>query len=365
MVTRLQFIRTGLALGGVPLAGCGASGSGGGYEATVKNIWQPTVPPIGGNLGVQRELVRLATLAPSGHNTQCWKFQIASNAITILPDLTRRTPVVDPDDHHLFVSLGCALENMAQASMAFGLKAQAQLNASTNAIHVSLDPTQAFASPLYQAINKRQCTRGLFDGQPLDTQELKALEVAGAGNGVRVMLLTAKPDMEKILEFVMQGNTTQLSDAAFVKELKQWIRFGAGEAVKTGDGLYSITSGNLSGPRWLGSPLFDLMISDKSENEKCARQIRSSAGIAVFISSVNDKTHWIEAGRCYERFALQATSMGIRNAMLNQPVEVPAMRQQLAGFLGTGGGRPDLVLRFGRGPLMPQSLRRAVAEVLM
>jgi hypothetical protein len=26
----------------------------------------------------------------------------------ILPDLSRRCPAVDPDDHHLFVSLGCA-----------------------------------------------------------------------------------------------------------------------------------------------------------------------------------------------------------------------------------------------------------------
>ncbi|MGH1559991.1 hypothetical protein ACRAWD_24530 [Caulobacter segnis] len=34
-------------------------------------------------------------------------------AIEILPDLSRRTPVVDPDDHHLFVSLGCALETPA------------------------------------------------------------------------------------------------------------------------------------------------------------------------------------------------------------------------------------------------------------
>ncbi len=118
-------------------------------------------------------------------------------------------------------------------------------------------------------------------------------------------------------------------------------------------------------PHWLGSPMFDIMFKAKSENDKYAEQTRSSAGIAVFISNVDNKTHWIEAGRCYERFALQATSMGIRNAMLNQTVEVPALRQKLGDFLGLKAGRPDLVVRFGRGAKMPQSLRRDVRAVLV
>ena len=52
-------------------------------------------------LTLSRELVRQATLAASSHNTQPWKFRVAEQSITILPDFTRRTPVVDPDDHHL------------------------------------------------------------------------------------------------------------------------------------------------------------------------------------------------------------------------------------------------------------------------
>lgn len=47
------------------------------------------------------ELVRMATLAANGHNTQPWKFRLDAAGISILPDLSRRTAVVDPDDHHL------------------------------------------------------------------------------------------------------------------------------------------------------------------------------------------------------------------------------------------------------------------------
>lgn len=74
-------------------------------------------------------------------------------------------------------------------------------------------------------------------------------------------------------------------------------------------------------------------------------------------------THWVEAGRCYERFALQAAALGIRNAMLNQPVEVLALRPQFANLLEIGGRRADLVVRFGRGPEMPKSLRRPLLAV--
>ena len=38
--------------------------------------------------------------------------------------------------------------------------------------------------------------------------------------------------------------------------------------------------------------------------------------------------------------------------------------RQFARMLGLGERRPDMLLRFGRGPLLPRSLRRPVAEVL-
>jgi hypothetical protein len=369
MLTRQTFLRAGVGLTGASLAlpliqACSPMTSET-YPDAVQRIWHPASVVPADQAALQRELVRYATLAPSGHNTQCWKFRVEPGSISILPDFTRRTPVVDPDDHHLFVSLGCALENMAQASLANGLKSLPQFDAAKDILTVKLDPTAAMKSPLFDALTDRQCTRGPYDGRPLSSTELNTLELAGTGNGVRVVLFTDNPEIEKLLELVLEGNTAQVTDPAFIKELKHWLRFGASEAVQAGDGLYSATSGNPSVPRWVGSPMFDMMFSAKSENDKYAAQVRSSAGIAVFVSEVNDKAHWIEAGRCYERFALQATAIGVRNAMLNQAVEVPAQRQQLADYLGLKNGRPDLVVRFGRGAKMPQSLRRRIEDVLI
>jgi len=180
-----------------------------------------------------------------------------------------------------------------------------------------------------------------------------------------MLLLTERAVMERTLDYVVQGNIAQVADAAFVKELKTWIRFNGADAVRTGDGLYSVTTGNPNIPAWIGDLVFGWIFTAKGENDKAARQVRSSAGIAVFVGQSADKAHWVEVGRCYERFALQATALGIRNAFLNQPVEVRSIRPQFGAAMGLADQRPDLVVRFGRGPAMPSSLRRPVQAVMV
>ncbi len=369
MITRRQFAVSAHCLAAAPLllSGCSQETAVDGYEAVAARTWQLGQETGLAGTALHQELVRHATLAPSSHNTQCWKFAIegGGRSITVLPDLARRCPAVDPDDHHLFVSLGCATENLIQAALAHGLKGDAQFDPVIDAVRVTLEPTQARTTPLYTAIPLRQCTRGNYDGAPLSGEELALLERAGSSDKVRLLLLTERPAMEQTLDYVMQGNTAQLADAAFVKELKAWIRFNGADAVGTRDGLYSVCTGNPNIPAWIGDLAFRWIVTPKGENDKAAQQVRSSAGIAVFVGQTADKAHWVEVGRCYERFALQATALGIRNAFLNQPVEVAALRPPFASALGLTGQRPDLVVRFGRGPLLPRSLRRPVEAVLV
>ncbi len=365
--TRRQFVHCAPAIlgGSVVLSACTQSTDADNYKAVAAQTWR--LGALGGLEGaaLSKELVRYATLAPSSHNTQCWKFAVADKAITILPDLSRRTPAVDPDDHHLFVSLGCAAENLVHAALAHGLAADVRFDAASDAVRVTLAPTQARTSPLFKAIAQRQCTRGDYDGNPLSNRDLRLLEVAGTADGVRVLLLTERSRVEQVLDHVIQGNTAQMADPAFVRELKTWIRFNSADALRTGDGLFSAASGNPSIPRWIGELAFGLFFTPKSENDKYARHIRSSAGIAVFVGQAADKANWVQVGRCYERFALQATALGIRNGFLNQPVEVPSLRSPFAAAIDLAGQRPDLVVRFGRGPSLPPSLRRPVQAVLV
>ncbi len=335
------------------------------HADAARATWHHTEGQLRDALALQRDLVRYATLAPSSHNTQCWRFGLGEGRISVFPDLSRRCPAVDPDDHHLYVSLGCAVENLVQAAAAKGLRGEASFDVSADVVNVALSPMTPFRSALFDAIPQRQCTRAEYDGKPVSTGDVTLLERAGTGEGVRIVIFTEPRRMEQILEYVMRGNSSQMADAAFMAELKTWVRFNGRDAVEAGDGLYSAASGNPTVPRWLGSTFMSVLLSAKSENVKYAAQIRSSSGVAVLVSTASDKTHWVEAGRCYERFALQATALGMRNAMLNQPVEVTTLRPEFASYLGLTSERPDLVVRFGYGPETPRSLRRAVNAVLI
>jgi len=364
---RRLFVTAGSAWLGATavLPGCAGADAPDSYEALAARTWRTATPGSLAGAALQQELVHCATLAPSSHNTQCWKFAMEDKAITVLPDLQRRCPAVDPDDHHLFVSLGCAAENLVQAARAHGLMAEPLFDATRGGVRVRLEPSRAQASPLYQAIAARQSTRADYDGKPLSSHELGLLQAAGTSDGVRVVMLTERSVIERTLEYIVQSNTAQMADPAFVRELRDWIRFSASEAARAGDGLYSASSGNPSIPSWVGNLAFRWVFTPDGENDKYARQVRSSAGLAVFVGAVEDKAHWVDVGRSYERFALQATALGIRTAFLNQPVEVAAIRPQFASAIGLAGQRPDLVVRFGRGPLLPVSLRRPVPSVLV
>jgi len=311
------------------------------------------------------EFVRYATLAANGHNTQPWQFAIAPGLITIRPDLTRRTPVVDPDDHHLYVSLGCALENLTLAAAARGFRGEPTFDtAGAGAISFPYRPAAGETSALFDAIPVRQSTRTAFDGRAVGPADLKVLAEAARSSVVDLVLITDRGLMDRVRALVLAGNSAQMAEIAFVRELKSWLRFNPRQALRTRDGLYSVASGNPALPDWLGPAAFDWLATAASQNADYARQIDSSAGLAVFVGAKEDPAHWVAVGRACQRFALQATALGLKHAFLNQPVEVPALRPDLANLIGLPGRRPDLVMRFGYGPLLPYAPRRPISAVI-
>ncbi|MDR3471477.1 MAG: nitroreductase family protein [Devosia sp.] len=360
---RIMFGTGGLVVAGTAAAGFGA------YRSTGMDDYDRAASELRARLAAHpqlRDFVRLATLAPNGHNTQPWLFGLGADHIAIGPDFTRRTPVVDPDDHHLFVSLGCAAENLSLALAAAGQGGQVRFDATGDgALAVGLSPGPAVASPLADAITLRQSTRVDYDGRPVPAADLATLTAAAAIPGVELLLLTDGARIEPVLELILAGNSAQMADPAFVRELRSWIRFSPARALATRDGLFSPTNGNPAIPEWLGGLLFGFVYTPASENDKYAHQVRSSAGLAIFVSEASDKQHWVNAGRAAQRFALQATALGLKHAFVNQAVEVPAVRAQLTSLLGVGDRRPDLVMRFGYGPETPRSLRRPVDQLLV
>jgi hypothetical protein len=360
--TRRRLLFAGGAASTGVLLGCGG-GDMGRYDQAARaiRVALPTEPSL-------RDFVRFATLAPNSHNTQPWKFRLGTDAIDVLPDFSRRTPVVDPDDHHIYVTLGCAAENALIAGNASGRPAEASViaeGANGVAVKVSLGRGGQTDTELSNAIPSRQSTRSDYDGQQISVDDLRRLEQAAALPGVETLLIMDRSRLERALEFIVEGNSAQVDDPAFVQELKDWLRFNADSALRSGDGLFSKCSGNPTMPTWLGNFMFDRVFTKDAENARYTSQLRSSAGLAVFVADAEGQEGWIQAGRSFERFTLQATVLGIRHAHLNMPIEVPGVRPAFADWLGLTGRRPDLIVRFGRAPPMPLSMRRSLDEVIV
>jgi nitroreductase len=312
-----------------------------------------------------KDLIRYATLAANSHNTQPWQFKIGGGEMEILPDMARQIAIVDPDNHHLFASLGCAAENLSIACGARGRPGVLRFNPVDDGSIIFAYGGGLTAEPmLLDAIPKRQSTRGDFAGQPCNAADLRSLAEAAAIPGVDLVLLTDRPQINRVRDLVVAGNSAQLASPAFLRELKAWLRFSPREAMRTGDGLFTATTGNPIAPTWLGPVMFDLAFNAEAENKKVASQLASSAGIAVFVTHKDDREHWVLAGRACQRFALQATALGLKHAFVNQPVEVVSLRPELATLVSLPGRRPDIVMRFGYGPSLPYSARRPVEAVL-
>jgi hypothetical protein len=316
-----------------------------------------------------KEMIHCATLAPSGHNTQPWKFASEDNSILIFPDYSRRLQVVDPDDHALFIGLGCALENLIVAAhhMGFSTKVEYFLpDEATEHIRITLNQEKVESDPdLFKAIHHRQSTRSKYDGRPIPPADLEKLKQASRQDNVSFILFTEAAEIEPIIEFVKEGNILQFRNQSFVNELIDWIRFSKKDAMATRDGVNSASMGLPYVPRWLGKFIMNTFATPKGEAKKCEKLIRDSSGLALFIAEFNDKKSWINVGRSFERFVLKATALNIKHAHMNMPCEEIEVRRKLQQYLGLQREQPLLLSRIGYSNPMPKSYRRPVEHVLV
>jgi hypothetical protein len=329
------------------------------YEEQVTKTWaaQNVSAPL-------MTLVHYATLAANGHNTQPWQFAVKDNAIEIHPDTFRRLPVVDPHDREMWISLGCALENMLVAARASGYTADVTYPEQADFIHIQLTPDTPQSSPLFDAIPLRQNTRSAYDGRLIKNEDLDQLQALPLEPGVTLQFATNPAAMETFLEYVNLGNLAQYADTAFVNELIAWLRFNKKEALASLDGLYSACSGNPQVLRWLGQ-MFVAGTKPQQQADADAAKFRTSPTAVLVASESDNKVSWVRTGQVYERLALTMTSLNIKSAFLNQPIEVSSLRGQFQSAIGLGGSLPQLLVRFGYADAMPRSLRRPVQEVLI
>ncbi|WP_018336067.1 Acg family FMN-binding oxidoreductase [Butyricimonas synergistica] len=307
-----------------------------------------------------------ASKAPSGHNTQPWRFGSTDDGIVILPDFSVRLPVVDGDDRELFISLGCALENLVISARHFGYSADVT-GYGTERIGVRLMQDGSVGDdPLFGLIERRQTNRGMYNGDKLADRVLGVFESLCREDRVKMYFTPVGSALaDTLTEYIVKGNRVQMNDKAFKAELLSWMRFTAGQVKKTNDGLSYKVFGNPPLPPAIAKPIVRCFLKPDKQNKSDREKIRSSSHLVLFTTQDNTPGVWIGVGRTLQRFLLMATGEGVSCAFLNQPCEVRSLAVEMQDLLPINKEYPTLILRLGYADAMPYSPRKQLEELLV
>ncbi|NDV68891.1 nitroreductase [Dysgonomonas sp. 25] len=311
-------------------------------------------------------MVGEAIKAPSGHNTQPWLFRISDDAIQILPNYDKSLPVVDPDNRELFISLGCAAENLRIAASHKGYAAALDIS-EEGIITVNLTKDASVeVDSLFWQIAVRQTNRSIYNGQMVSADTINLLKRVFDESPVNAYFYEkGTAEFDSIANYVVMGNVLQMQDKAFKKELRSWMRFNKKHQDEMNDGLSYAVFGAPNLPKFIVKPILSKAVNEKSQNKGDKKKIASSSHFVLLTTASNTCEEWIKLGIILERFLLKSTRLGIIHAYMNQPNEVSHLSAAMAETLNISDEHPTILLRIGYGEKMPYSKRMPVEKVIL
>ena len=221
-------------------------------------------------------MIEQAIKAPSGHNTQPWKFRLFSDHIDILPDFSRALPVVDPEHRELFVSLGCAAENLCIAATHKGWLGKVSTS-SDGIIHIGLSRQEDIEAPHFEQIARRQTNRRCYDGSMIPDNALALLKKTPVEPGIGIHLFQKGTQaFDDIAALVYEGNRRQMGNPAFKAELQQWMRYNRKHQDETADGLSYAVFGAPNLPRFMAEFIISHSLGAAKQNKTDRRNIASA-----------------------------------------------------------------------------------------
>jgi hypothetical protein len=312
--------------------------------------------------------LRYAVLAPSSHNSQPWLFQVRHNVIEVLADRSRALPVVDPEDRELVISCGAALYTLRLALRAFGHDAAVETFPETEqpdllarvTLAGTYQPTEEEWA-LFLAIQQRHTNRQPFVERDVPASLEIAMRAAVQQEGALLYALHESEERFSAIELMEEADHLQWSDRHFRRELAAWSHANRSRSF---DGMPGYASGVDDLRSYLTPLLMQRFDLSDSTAERDARLAASSPLLAVLGTQHDSPTAWLKAGQALQRLLLRATMEGVSASFFNQPIEVPALRPNLADVAG-GMPYPQILLRVGYAPPARPTPRRPLEDMLL
>lgn len=310
----------------------------------------------------EMEILYLASLAPSGHNTQPWTVKVVEPKHWIIgSDMKRWLPAVDLENRELLLSIGAFIENLVLAAGTFGYSTDIQIIAKNRTdteiadIRLKKDKSEEF--PL-EKIKKRRTVRNNFLDLEIKADDIKYI----TKHDTRSCLIPTvsphsfyfpnnSPQGKYLREGTIEANRTQAFRDPAQEELANWIRWSNKEAKKYRNGL-TAESMEITGIAGLYVRNFynRQSVLKKGFREQTvdivAKQVKTCGGWLLVTSSDSNIPTLIEYGRVFENMLLRIRERMIAIHPMSQMLEEEPWKKQVPKELGLPG-EVQWILRMG------------------
>lgn len=298
-----------------------------------------------------RFLVGFGVLAPSSHNSQPWKFEIQEkeNAIIIHPDFARSLPYSDANNRQLYISLGCAAENILVAGTCYGLQPKIQITREKNHILIVITCDNiSFARTkecdiFIKTILNRRTNRNKYDSRLPDQ---KFIEYA-QGLKTDAIAIDFISDIQKktaIADIVLAATESAMSSDEFRRELSAYVKSNT-TASPIGIPVFGMGIPTLMS--YIVPFLLKYFNMSRISRTQDTELLKKHTPMMCIISTRDDnEASWIKVGQIYEQLALYATHIGISTATMAAPIQIGEFYTDIQKTLKTSF-RPQYFCRVG------------------
>jgi|GEM_PF-3457540 len=283
-------------------------------------------------------LIRYGILAPSGFNSQPWKFDLGEKQLIVRPDYERKRPMVDPNDREMFISLGCAVKNVEVAAGYFGLIFDKKYLDDQVVFEFKEGEKLSENKEMFGAIVNRATYRGEYKTKKIPKEIIKIIS-----KDDDLEIFADQESKNKLAEIVYGSNKVWYKSKELVEELDYWLTDdlrGREGGIPTGIlNLYKIA---ISFRQFLSKENPEVEI--KAQREKGL--IEKSPVLLILKSNEDKIADWIKAGEKFEELSLELTTKGISAGFFNTVIQLKTQRKKLEGLI-KNKKNAQLLIRIG------------------
>lgn len=295
-------------------------------------------------------LIRFAILAPSGHNAQSWKFIVENNTIVLLPESTRDLSKSDPIGQQLFISLGCAVENLLIAADYYNLETEVEYlppknkNAAVKITFIKRKRTETFENHLIFSIPKRHTNRNKYEARKPDERFISRIKNLQQEEDIHIDFIDEKKGKEALADISLKALIETMDNDNFRDELSHYIK---SNFTKAKIGMPGFSHG-IPGPiSFFASKMIRRVNMNRLSLKADEQLLKKFTPLFCLISSKNnDKKSWLRAGQKYEQIALEAERNNLKTAILAAPIQKENFKKEL-GKLVEISYSPQVLFRIG------------------